>query len=65
MLTILENIITTTVVIVNLLKISMMVVCLVTDSLAILDLDLSILGNKYINSDFKYHTDPGAGLRNR
>jgi len=28
-------------------------------------LDLSILGNKYINTDFKYHTDPGAGLRNR
>ena len=28
-------------------------------------LDLSILGNKYINTDFKYRTDPGAGLRNR
>merc|ERR1711963_111270 len=28
-------------------------------------LDLSILGNKYINSDFKYNTDPGAGVRNR
>ena len=27
--------------------------------------DLSILGNKYINTDFKYRTDPGAGLRNR
>merc|ERR1712024_393343 len=27
--------------------------------------DLSILGNKYINTDFKYHTDPGAGIRNR
>ena len=28
-------------------------------------LDISILGNKFINTDYKYRTDPGAGLRNR
>merc|ERR1712018_458793 len=28
-------------------------------------LDISILGNKFINTDFKYRTDPSAGLRNR
>ena len=37
--------------------------CVTQVSLALLD--LSILGNKYINTDFKYPTDPYAGLRNR
>ena len=50
----------------GILQISLVVVTaswLLSPSLGLLD--LSILGNKYINTDFKYRTDPGAGLRNR
>ena len=28
-------------------------------------LDLMLLGNKYLKTEFSYPTDPGAGLRNR
>merc|ERR1712001_490879 len=38
---------------------------LVVAEVTLCTLDISILGNKFINTDFKYRTDPSAGLRNR